>query len=123
MESIIQFVMSSRYLICYIIGVSFFRGLIVPDFRYGYFSVIVILFLYPISLLLPLLVGKVSHPSYLGYLSLGFLGIALSVVVAACRYVWESTGGSLDSVSSAVFIGSFIAMVALFAITLALIVN
>lgn len=122
MESTIQSVMSYRPLIYYIIGISVLRGLVVPDFRYGYFSVAVIQLAYPILLLLPLLIGKGTHPGYWGYLFLGFMGIVLSEIVAVSRYVLESRGDALDSVSGAIFIGSFAAMAALFAVTLALIV-
>jgi len=40
------------------------RGLAVPDFRYGAFSVAVIQIAYPVLLLLPLLIGKGVHPGY-----------------------------------------------------------
>lgn len=121
MESVVQFVMSYRHLIYYIIGISVLRGLVAPDFRYGYFSVAVIQLVYPTLLLLPLLIGKGEHPGYWGYLLLGCAGIVLSQIVALSRYVLESGGGALDSVSGAIFIGSFAAMTALFAMTLALI--
>ena len=112
--------MSYRPLIYYIIGISVLRGLVVPDFRYGYFSVAVIQLAYPILLLLPLLIGKGTHPGYWGYLFLGFMGIVLSEIVALSRYSFESGVDAIDSVSGAVFIGSFASVVALYAIALAL---
>lgn len=122
MSSMVKSIESYRHLIYYIIGISVLRGLVVPDFRYGYFSVAVIQVAYPILLLLPLLIGKGVHPGYWGYLLLGFTGIVLSVTVAVSRYVLEFGWGALDSVSGAVTIVSFAAMTALFAVALAFVV-
>ena len=123
MDSVFQPTMSYRYLTYYIIGISILRGLAVPDFRYGAFSVAIIQVAYPLLLLMPLLIGKGVHPGYWGYLLLGVAGIVLSEIVALGRYVLEFGGGALDSVSGAVMIASFAAMVALFAVMLALVVN
>jgi hypothetical protein len=122
MESMAQSVMSYRHLIYYIIGISVLRGLAVPDFRYGYFSVAVIQVAYPILLLLPLLIEKGTHPGYWGYFFLGLTGIVLSEIVAISRYFLEFWGRGLDSVSGAVIIASFAAMTLLFAVMLALLV-
>lgn len=122
MDSVFQPVMPYRYLIYYIIGISVLRGLVVPDFRYGYFSIAVIQVAYPILLLFPLLIGRGVYPGYWGYLLLGVIGIVLSEIVAVSRYVLESGGGVLDSVSGAITIVSFAAMTALFAVILALVI-
>lgn len=122
MDSVFQPVMPYRYLIYYIIGISVLRGLVVPDFRYGYFSIAVIQVAYPILLLFPLLIGKGVYPGYWGYLLLGVVGIVLSEIVAVSRYVLGSGGGVLDSVSGAITIVSFAAMTALFAVILALVI-
>ncbi|MDO8465719.1 MAG: hypothetical protein Q7S46_10800 [Gallionella sp.] len=121
MDSVFQPAVSYKYLIYYIIGISVLRGLAVPDFRYGAFSVAVIQVAYPILLLLPLLIGKSGHPGYWGYLLLGIIGILLSEIVAVSRYVLEFGGGAMDSVSGAVMIASFAAMIALFAVMLGLV--
>lgn len=123
MDSVFQPAMSYRYLIYYIIGISILRGLAVPDFRYGVFSVAVIQIAYPALLLLPLLIGKRVPPGYWGYLLLGVAGIVLSEIVAISRYVLEFGSGALDSVSDAVIIASFAAMTILFAVMLALVIN
>jgi hypothetical protein len=123
MDSVFQSAVSYRYLIYYIIGMSVLRGVAVPDFRYGAFSVAVIQVAYPILLLLPLLIGKGLHPGYWGYLLLGVAGIVLSEIVAFSRYAFEFGGDAfLDSVTSAIFILSFAAMTVLFAVMLALVV-
>ncbi len=122
MDSLTQTIESYRYLIYYIIGISFLRGLIIPDFRYGYFSVTIIQIAYPILLLLPLFIEKVIHPGYWGYLFLGIAGIVLSAIIAISRYVMEFGWNALDSVSNAILTLSFAAMIALFAVILALIV-
>lgn len=122
MDSVFQPVMPYRYLIYYIIGISVLRGVVVPDFRYGYFSIAVIQVAYPILLLFPLLIGKGVYPGYWGYLLLGVVGIVLSEIVAVSRYVLGSGGGVLDSVSGAITIVSFAAMTALFAVILALVI-
>lgn len=123
MDSVFQAAMSYRYLVCYIIGISVLRGLAVPDFRYGAFSVAIIQVAYPALLLLPLLAGKGVHPGYWGYLLLGVAGIVVSEIVAIGRYVLEFGGGALDSVSGAVIIASFAAMTVLFAVMLALVIS
>ena len=123
MDSVFQPAMSYRYLIYYIIGISVLRGLAVPDFRYGAFSVAVIQVAYPLLLLLPLLIGKSVHPGYWGYLLLGVVGIVLSEIVAISRYTLESgVDAVLDSVTGAIFILSFAAMTVLFAVMLAVVV-
>jgi len=122
MDSVFQPTMSYRYLIYYIIGISALRGLAVPDFRYGAFSVAVIQVAYPVLLLLPLLIGKGVPPGYWGYLLLGVAGIVLSEIVAISRYVLEFGSSALDSVSGAVTIASFAAMAVLFAVMLALVI-
>lgn len=123
MDSVFQPAVSYRYLIYYIIGMSVLRGLAVPDFRYGAFSVAVIQVAYPVLLLLPLLIGKGAHPGYWGYLLLGVVGIVLSQIVAVSRYTLEFGGDAiLDSVTDAIFILSFAAMTVLFAGMLALVV-
>lgn len=123
MDSVFQSAMSNRYLIYYIIGMSVLRGLAVPDFRYGVFSVAVIQVAYPILLLLPLLIGKGVHPGYWRYLLLGVAGIVLSEIVALSRYTLESgVGAVLDPVTGAISILSFAAMTVLFAVMLALVV-
>lgn len=121
-EYMAQSIMSSRHLIYYIVGISVLRGLAVPDFRYGYFSVAVIQVAYPILLLLPLLFDKGTLPGYWGYFFLGLMGIVLSEIVAIGRYFVEFSGRGLDSVSGAIIIASFGAMTLLFAVMLALIV-
>lgn len=123
MDSAFQSAVSYRYLICYIIGISVLRGLAVPDFRYGAFSVAVIQVVYPLLLLLPLLIGKGVQPGYWGYLLLGIAGIVLSEIVAVSRYSLESgVNAVLDSVTGAIFILSFAAMTGLFAVMLAFVV-
>lgn len=122
MDSVFQPAVPYRYLICYIIGISVLRGLAVPDFRYGYFSVAAIQVAYPILLLLPLLVGRGVHPGYWGYLLLGVVGIVLSEIVAVSRYTLESgVDAALDPVTGAIFILSFAAMIVLFAVMLGLV--
>ena len=124
MDSFFQPAMSYRYLIYYVIGLSVLRGLAVPDFRYGAFSVAVIQVAYPALLLLPLLIGKGVHPGYWGYLLLGFAGIVLSQIVAVSRYTLESgVDAGLDAVTGAIFILSIAAMTILFAVMLAFVVN
>lgn len=123
MDSVSQPVMPYRYLIYYIIGISVLRGLTVPDFRYGYFSIAVIQVAYPILLLLPLLIGRGVYPGYWGYLLLGVVGIVLSEIVAISRYTLESgVDAVLDSVTGAIFILSFAAMIVLFSVMLALVI-
>ncbi|CAH1903972.1 membrane hypothetical protein [Candidatus Nitrotoga sp. HW29] len=118
-----QLAMPYKYLTYYIIGMSMLRGLAVPDFRYGYFSVAVIQVVYSILLLLPLLIGKGVHPGYWGYLLLGLAGIVLSQIVAVSRYTLESgVDAVLDSVTGAIFIWSLAAMIVLFAVILKLFV-
>lgn len=119
MDSLTQTIESYRYLIYYIIGISLLRGLVVPDFRYGYFSMIIIQIAYPILLLLPLFTEKVAHLGYWNYLFLGIAGIVLSTMMAVSRYVTEFGWSALDSVSNAILTLSFAAMVVLFAVTLA----
>lgn len=122
MGSVFQLAVPYRYLIYYIIGMSILRGLTVPDFRYGYFSVAVIQVAYPILLLLPLLIGKGTHPGYWGYLLLGLAGIVLSQIVAVSRYTLEfGMDAVLDSVTGAIFIWSLAAMIVLFAVMLKLV--
>lgn len=122
MDSVFQSAVPYRYLIYYIIGISVLRGLAVPDFRYGSFSVAVIQVAYPILLLLPLLIVRSMHPGYWGYLLLGVVGIVLSEIVAVSRYVLEFGIGAMDSVSGAITIASFAAMIVLFAVMLGLVV-
>ncbi len=122
MDSLTQTIESYRYLIYYIIGISLLRGLVVPDFRYGYFSVIIIQIAYPILLLLPLFIEKVAYPGYWCYLFLGIVGIVLSTMMAVSRYVMEFGWNALDPVSNAILTLSFAAMAVLFAVTLAFVV-
>ena len=123
MNSIIPIESSYRYLVFYIIGISILRGLVAPDFRYGYLSIATIQVIYPILLVLPFFIGKAAHLGYWQYWAIGFSGIVLSQIVAIGRYVLEIGGISLDdTVTVAVFIASFAGLTILFSAILAILI-
>lgn len=118
--TIVKFIESYRLFIYYTIALSVMRGIVIPDFRYGYTSVVLVQLIYPMLLLLPLLISKVAHPGYWGYLFVGALGIAMSFAVAVSKYNFAFGRDAFDSVSRAVTIVSFSAATVLFAVILAI---
>lgn len=115
MKTVLQSFVANRQLLIYIVGLSILRGLLFPDFRYGSWSVAVIQVAYPLLLLAPLLIGKVEQFGFITYFSIGFAGIVTSQIVAMARYWFDAGREALfDSVTIAVFLASFVAVVVLY---------
>ena len=102
-----------------ILTLSALRGFVFPDFHYAFYSLAVIQVLYPILLLLPLVLFRDVNIGYGGYWIFGFIGMALSQLVAAVKYVSVYGEAGLNSVSITVFALSLAAMTILFSVLLA----
>ena len=108
--------------VAYVVGLSIARGYFFPDFRLGHLSVVISQLAYPLLVVLPAIFLRSVGVGYSQCLLLGIMGLVVSQSVAMFRY-WLEFGASAlrDSVTLAVFVASFSAMVVVFAILLALV--
>jgi len=121
MDSVSQLILANRSLIVIVIAIAVIRGVLVPDFRYGLQSVLMIQVVFPFVLLAVLVVkADVNHHFGQG-VGICILAIVLSQIVAIIHYSLVAGQEELvDPVTHSVFLGSFIAQLVLFILSVIL---
>ena len=92
MDSFINSIISNRekVIFIYVILISLSRGVLIPDFRYSLYSIILIQFLFPIILFIPSLF-RFLIPSMISYYLLCVFGIAIACLTGLLFYYLNST--------------------------------
>lgn len=106
----------------YVLSLALLRGLLVPDFRFGLASFLIIQVAFPLALCVVFL-KECSFGHYIQKIMICIAGIVLSELVSLAVYSMHAGYDQLkDSVSIALFMGSFLGQIVAFLLALWLLV-
>lgn len=110
MTSFLGFILSHGTLVFFVMALSVCRGAVLPDYRYGIYSVALILAVYPLLIAASFMSHSIRRQDAPLFFLFGIFSLAISQVAATIRYGYESGFDSVDSTTLAVSILSFVSM-------------
>ena len=123
MNYVTSFYTDNKTIILYVFILVLLRGLLVPDFRYGLVSAIIIQIIFPLALSAVFLMKGVGNQEYMAKIVICILGMVLSEIISLIVYNFMAgPEGLKDQVSIALFIGSFVGQIAVFFLALGLVI-